>query len=483
MSENEQHRSTCLLCSLEDSAAGQPFPGSETVLAYRDDTLIALLHPGLSGALLAPRAHVSGFAGLMGGAASFLAAMRRMVTAEQSLYGASGAVVEPTDTLSGAAGHVCYHILPTLPAALDAQDHVSRRPVDFATEVLGVAEALGSAGDADPPSSQEALVRWLDGVALSLNNQESFDQVASLIQPATRHAASELAAQSIAMAGAAGALAGSSASRRGAHGTRRITSGPFLAALGVAATVIISLLLVLNLLPTASPVHRSALGGHRTPSGSSTAGLSPIPPVSSGEPEVAPTPSAVPPSSVGVAASTPAEQPAQTPNVTVIAATVSLASISTPSSPVSTTSPAPTSTPVQAPAPTSTPVQAPAPTSTPQALTQTPQVTPSSLRAQTTSFASADRATPSSLRAQTTSFASADRTTPSSLRAQTTSFASADRTTPSTGLPDDNRGAAVDPGGQGAPSGAPCPQYRNDQSGADSAGPSGGHVKNWSDSH
>jgi hypothetical protein len=128
----------CALC-----AVAQPTmellaaePGSR-IVAYLDSELIALLEPGVPGVMLAPRSHVKGLSTSPGLSAVFLAALRRAVTEVQSSYGTSGAMIEPSTEVPGAAGHVCYHVVPTL------RDESSTPPEpDLLAEARGLAVAL-----------------------------------------------------------------------------------------------------------------------------------------------------------------------------------------------------------------------------------------------------------------------------------------------------------------------------------------------------
>jgi len=105
----------CALCTLGLHSARPP--GTEStpvVVAYLDDELIALVAADLPGAMLAPRSHVRGLPAQPGLAGPFLAALRKVVLEVQSLYETSGTMIEPTTDLPGAAGHVCYQVMPTI---------------------------------------------------------------------------------------------------------------------------------------------------------------------------------------------------------------------------------------------------------------------------------------------------------------------------------------------------------------------------------
>ena len=129
---------TCALCAVAQPTMERlaAEPGSR-VVAYIDSELIALLEPGVPGVLLAPRSHVKGLSTSPSLSAVFLAALRRAVTEVQASYGTSGAMIEPTTEVPGAAGHVCYHVVPTL------RDESSASPEpDLMAEARGLAVAL-----------------------------------------------------------------------------------------------------------------------------------------------------------------------------------------------------------------------------------------------------------------------------------------------------------------------------------------------------
>ncbi|MGH9088733.1 MAG: hypothetical protein ACRDYZ_11605 [Acidimicrobiales bacterium] len=101
----------CFLCvAAREQAAPAP---KGTVVVVVDD-LVALIEAGTPGVLVAPRSHVDGMAASPVDAGVVLGALRRAAATVQASYGVSGASIEPTTELSGAAGHVCYRVVPTV---------------------------------------------------------------------------------------------------------------------------------------------------------------------------------------------------------------------------------------------------------------------------------------------------------------------------------------------------------------------------------
>lgn len=107
-------RVDCALCALVQAQGGHLPSGSGIVVVYVDDDLIALLQDDLPGVLLAPREHIGALSTFPERSARFLAALRRAVTEVRNSYGTSGAMIEPTTDVPGAAGHICYHVVPTM---------------------------------------------------------------------------------------------------------------------------------------------------------------------------------------------------------------------------------------------------------------------------------------------------------------------------------------------------------------------------------
>ncbi len=148
----------CVLCTTPDRLAGGPVAPpapshdlrsrrggiateptvGQSPLAYADDELVAFVAADLPGVLVAPRAHVEGLGRMPGFAGAFLGALRRAVTVVQSAYGAEGAMVEPTIAVPGAAGHVCYRVVASLPGG----GAPSVPAPDPATVAAHLAEAL-----------------------------------------------------------------------------------------------------------------------------------------------------------------------------------------------------------------------------------------------------------------------------------------------------------------------------------------------------
>jgi hypothetical protein len=89
--------------------------GTDLVLAYCDGDLVVFVEPTCPGALVAPRSHTGGLAWVPGGAGPVLAALRRVSLVLQESYATSGTMIEAIADFPGAAGHVCYRVVPTAP--------------------------------------------------------------------------------------------------------------------------------------------------------------------------------------------------------------------------------------------------------------------------------------------------------------------------------------------------------------------------------
>ncbi len=118
----------CTLCAAVQPSSARP--GSEAVVVYLDDVLIALRDPCQAGLLFAPCSHVSVLSTEPSQTAAFLAAMRKVVMAMRSTYGWTDSTIQPRE-LSEASGHVCYQVIPSppdaeQPAALHDEEAQSR---------------------------------------------------------------------------------------------------------------------------------------------------------------------------------------------------------------------------------------------------------------------------------------------------------------------------------------------------------------------
>jgi|GEM_PF-2444103 len=140
---------SCVLCAVAEPAMDAHPIQSDWIVAYVDGNLIAIVEPGEPGVLLAPRRHIPALAAEPAQSAPFLAALRRTVVEVQTAYGTSGAMIEPTADLPGAAGHVCYRVLPTRPEG----QPMPAEP-DPATEARVLATALSE----PPPEGLRAVV-------------------------------------------------------------------------------------------------------------------------------------------------------------------------------------------------------------------------------------------------------------------------------------------------------------------------------------
>jgi hypothetical protein len=134
----------CAICA----AAGAPAQArAETWrdrVAYLDDVLVAFVDSDSASVIVAPRRHIGGLSLEPEFAGDLLGGLRNAALAVQLFYGASGATVEPTTTLPGAAGHVCYWVQPTL--------HSTVRPLGGQVERFVSILRTRLAGEAGRPS-------------------------------------------------------------------------------------------------------------------------------------------------------------------------------------------------------------------------------------------------------------------------------------------------------------------------------------------
>lgn len=126
-------RSGCWICELAaqpavtHAGASRSAKGVGTV-AYLDDRVIALLED--KRVLVAPCEHRDRLPSTPAAASVVLAVLRRAVSTIQASCGTSGATIELVTELSGAAGHVCYRIVPTAapprePGTIDRRELVA----------------------------------------------------------------------------------------------------------------------------------------------------------------------------------------------------------------------------------------------------------------------------------------------------------------------------------------------------------------------
>jgi hypothetical protein len=110
----------CAICAASHELPGETGPPAGPRAVHADDAVIAFAEPDMNGVLIAPRRHIESLSTTTELAGDVLAGVRRAAVAVQVFYGASGVSVEPTSDFPGAPGHVCFRILPTLPARLGA---------------------------------------------------------------------------------------------------------------------------------------------------------------------------------------------------------------------------------------------------------------------------------------------------------------------------------------------------------------------------
>ena len=110
----------CTLCAAALACSDRPVPhrpavGADLVLAHCDGDVVVFVEPACPGALVAPRSHAGGLAWVPGGAGPVLAALRRVSLVLRESYATSGTMIEAIADFPGAAGHVCYRVVPTAP--------------------------------------------------------------------------------------------------------------------------------------------------------------------------------------------------------------------------------------------------------------------------------------------------------------------------------------------------------------------------------
>lgn len=130
----------CALCTLGLAPPDVPLEEAEVMVAYVDEEVLILVDPAREGALFAPRVHVGSLSELGDQAGRLLAALRRVAIEVQAIYGTTGTMIEPTTDLPGAAGHVCYHVIPTL------RLNGPSPPRHLAAEARRLAAAVGGRG-------------------------------------------------------------------------------------------------------------------------------------------------------------------------------------------------------------------------------------------------------------------------------------------------------------------------------------------------
>ncbi len=105
----------CRLCALGNSGADRLPADKAIAIVSRDQDVVTLVQFGVPGVFLAPRRHIATLSVLPDQSAAMLAALQRTVAEVRSSSAASGAMIEPSTDVPGAPGHVCYHVVPTLP--------------------------------------------------------------------------------------------------------------------------------------------------------------------------------------------------------------------------------------------------------------------------------------------------------------------------------------------------------------------------------
>jgi hypothetical protein len=123
-------RQACWICELAARRAATAAGASRSsaasrAVAYLDDKVIALLEDRQ--VLVAPCEHLDRLPSTPAAAGVVLAVLRRAVSTIQSSCGTSGATIELVTEVDGAAGHVCYRIVPTAapprePGAIDGRE-------------------------------------------------------------------------------------------------------------------------------------------------------------------------------------------------------------------------------------------------------------------------------------------------------------------------------------------------------------------------
>lgn len=130
----------CALCSAARRGATTPLSTTSLVVAYVDDTILALVEPGSPDVLLAPRAHADGLTTEPRDAGLLLAALRRAADVVASTMEAPGSTLEPVNELTGALGHACYRVRPAASGAPPSA------PPPRSVDVERLAAALGRSG-------------------------------------------------------------------------------------------------------------------------------------------------------------------------------------------------------------------------------------------------------------------------------------------------------------------------------------------------
>lgn len=118
----------CRLCAVSDVSAGDIGLGSWRV-AYVDDLLVALARSDAEAVMVAPRMHVPALSTMPELAGNVLSGLRRAVLAVRVFYSASGATVQLLADVPGCSGHVCYQVVPTLPARTEPGRDGAEEPV------------------------------------------------------------------------------------------------------------------------------------------------------------------------------------------------------------------------------------------------------------------------------------------------------------------------------------------------------------------
>jgi hypothetical protein len=104
----------CALCAVaQQGGALARVDVAGMVVAYLDDQVVGLIEPGAPGVLVAPRSHMRELSTMPAHTGAVLAALRRAAQTVMSSYRTSGTMIEPTTKVPGAAGHVCYRVVPS----------------------------------------------------------------------------------------------------------------------------------------------------------------------------------------------------------------------------------------------------------------------------------------------------------------------------------------------------------------------------------
>ena len=113
MTSNEG-RDDCVFCQLGEVSEGGQLHGTDVIVAYLDEELIALIPTERLGVLLAPREHAEALFDKPGLPATILGPLRQLVKQVKSFYGVEEARIQPITDFAGATGHLLYQVVPVL---------------------------------------------------------------------------------------------------------------------------------------------------------------------------------------------------------------------------------------------------------------------------------------------------------------------------------------------------------------------------------